>query len=485
MNNAVANIQELLNDATTSLPIATEYKHPTPGGIFMPPSHVKALRLQTQLVIGARGVGKTFWAQVLRQDETRKMLELDIPELTNVRVITGYGNENVPDLYPSPAHCSYLLKRYDAEDIWRAILMRGLIRQLENSPPHSFPTSSWEETILAFKNDPEAFDYFLYRVNDELASNNIKILILFDALDRAGESWGEIDKLTYVLLRMVLQFSTYSNIKFKIFLREDHYNRTEFTFPDASKLLATRVDLTWSRSELYSLLWKHLCNSTGGGANTLREIFEKHIPDALQERDGIWFFRRSTNLSDDTLRPLFHELTGPFMGTDKRRGVPYIWTVGHLADTRQQTSPRSFLAAIRRACEDSYDNHPQSEFAIHYESIKRGVQAASEIRVNEMQEDNPWVEKLLTLLQGRNVPCSFNEIEDIWSAKYPTGPGELVEEFPQQAPPEFKDKNWSDVRDMLERLGFCMTLNDGRFNMPDLYRLGFRLGRKGGVPPLP
>ena len=173
------------------------------------------------------------------------------------------------------------------------------------------------------------------------------------------------------------------------------------------------------------------------------------------------------------------------MGKDKRRGIPYIWTVGHLADARQQTSPRSFLAAIRRACDNSCEKYRNAEYAIHYESIKTGVQAASEIRVNEMKEDNPWAGDLLALLKGVTVPCPFEDVQALWENRYPQGPKELIARYPQHTPPEFALQRWQDVRELLERLGFCMTLGDGRFNMPDLYRVGFRLGRRGGVKPLP
>jgi hypothetical protein len=39
------------------------------------------------------------------------------------------------------------------------------------------------------------------------------------------------------------------------------------------------------------------------------------------------------------------------------------------------------------------------------------------------------------------------------------------------------------VREDLQRLGLLETKKDGRIDMPDLYRVGFGLGRKGGVKP--
>lgn len=486
MTYSVSQLQEALKAATENLPINAESAdQPTPAGIFTPPSHIRALRPQTLLVIGARGVGKTFWTQALEQETIRKMLEQDVSELADVRVIIGYANKNEPASYPGPRQFSYLLTKYDAADVWRTVLLRAVAAQPEVPSRCRSSFRSWEEDVAEVAQAPETTDNLLFEANNAFAAAGTRLLVLFDALDRVAESWKDIDILTTALLRTTMQLSTYSHIKGKIFLREDHFNRLAFTFPDASKLLATRVELSWKRAELYGLIWKRLCNVAGESGKVLRDVFVQDLPEGLVEKEGVWLFSRTADLTDDSLRTLFHALTGPFMGKDKRRGIPYIWTVGHLADARQQTSPRSFLAAIRRACDDSRENHSHAEYAIHYESIKIGVQTASEIRVNEMQEDNPWAGTLLKLLKGMTVPCPFEDVQALWEERYPQGPEELFVNYPQHRPPEFASQRWQDVRELLERLGFCMTLGDGRFNMPDLYRVGFRLGRKGGVKPLP
>lgn len=176
----------------------------------------------------------------------------------------------------------------------------------------------------------------------------------------------------------------------------------------------------------------------------------------------------------------FEGLAGPWMGRDKRRGVPYTWAVGHLADGRGQTSPRSFLAAIYRAAEDTAERYPQHWYALHYESIKRGIQKASEIRVQEIAEDYPWVPGVLSVLSGMNVPIDFDTIEMKWREQFPDGPGGLSQ---ARLPAQHVDRGWPGVREDLQRIGLLDTKKDGRIDMPDLYRVGFGLGRKGGVKP--
>ena len=168
------------------------------------------------------------------------------------------------------------------------------------------------------------------------------------------------------------------------------------------------------------------------------------------------------------------------MGRDRRRGVPYVWSVGHLADGKGRTSPRSFLAAIRQAAEDSLERYPEHPRPLHYESIKRGIQKASEIRVDEMAEDYPWVRTFMSPLAGLTVPCEYALFEQRWTHDFPGGPGAAPIE---RLPPQHAERGWDGLRQDLIRLGVFDVKKDGRIDMPDLYRVGFGLGRRGGVKP--
>jgi len=198
--------------------------------------------------------------------------------------------------------------------------------------------------------------------------------------------------------------------------------------------------------------------------------------DAL---DDVWRVAPGMKSESEAQKIAFEALAGPWMGRDKRRGVPYTWSVGHLADGRGQTSPRSFLAAIRQAAEDSSERYAQHDYALHFESIKRGIQKASEIRVQEIAEDYPWVPEVLSALSGMNVPIEFEFVKKKWEERFPGGPQSISS---KHLPAQHLD-SWDGVRDDLQRLGLLETKKDTRIDMPDLYRVGFGLGRKGGVKP--
>jgi hypothetical protein len=80
-----------------------------------------------------------------------------------------------------------------------------------------------------------------------------------------------------------------------------------------------------------------------------------------------------------------------------------------------------------------------------------------------------------------NVPVEFTAIEESWKKEYPNGSGDIkVKGLPPQNP----DQGWRGIKSELVGLGIFEEMRDGRINMPDLYRVGFGLGRKGGVTPL-
>ena len=175
--------------------------------------------------------------------------------------------------------------------------------------------------------------------------------------------------------------------------------------------------------------------------------------------------------------------TGPWMGRDKRRGFPYSWLPSHLGDARGEVSPRSFLSALRHAAQD--EPRVNQEFALHYESIKRGVQEASKIRVRELEEDYPWVRPLFEPLAGITVPCHFDEISRVWRQQGVVE--ELERGIADQAvrlPPSHVSEGEDGVLLDLIELGLVERLKDGRINLPDVYRVGYGMGRRGGVRPV-
>ncbi|RCK77794.1 MAG: hypothetical protein OZSIB_2852 [Candidatus Ozemobacter sibiricus] len=471
MTEAPTNVEaRALREAILQAPLETSQDPlaiPSPETLYLPPSHGKVLNLDAQVVIGGRGTGKSFWTAALQSDLIRHRLGTTVHDLASLSVHIGFSSAARFNDYPNAdVFAACFDQRREPFDLWRAVIVRWIAAK----EGEAIPRSSWQDTIDWMKARPEEVARVMER------PRHWRGLILFDALDRTTTVWERMDTIVRDLLRAVLWLKGFAGLYAKVFLREDQAERQVFNFPDASKLVPTKVELSWARHDLHGLLWQRLINAQNEYGERLRAICPH------RSRGQYWEVDEEMKRESPAQRQAFERLAGPWMGRDRRRGVPYTWAISHLADGKGRTSPRSFLAAIRQAAEDSRDRYPQHEFALHFESIKRGIQKASEIRVAEIAEDYPWATALLSLLRGMNVPCEWREVEARWAAQFPEGPDHIHVTAPQLPPPHAR-QGWEGVRDDLLRLGLLDRKKDGRLDMPDLYRVGFGLGRKGGVKP--
>jgi len=445
--------------------------------LYIPQAHKKSLHLYSNLVVGARGVGKSTWTTALANQDTRDIIGVDVSDLKNASVHIGFGLQtNSTSNLEKSIIKQLLASKFNSYDIWRTVVIRWLSVELQNP----IPMKNWPESVMWAKNNPETCLKIMEDANNKFKSLSKHGVILFDSLDLTSDTWEEMDSITRELLRIVLDMKPYSNIHAKVFLREDQLSRTNTNFPDSSKLLATKTELDWKELDLHGLLWQHLINAPGEGRNELHQYYINVTGKKPRQLNNYWVVDENVKLDGQIQRSLFEKLAGPWMGRDPRRGVPYVWSVSHLADGNKRTSPRSFLVAIRQAAENSLSKVENHIYPLHYDSIKKGVQSASQIRVNEVAEDYPWIYNLCQPLSGKNVPINFFEVENIWIKEYPKGPESIIS---KKLPPHDLERGWIGVKKELARLGIFVEMRDDRINMPDLFRVGFGLGRKGGVPP--
>jgi hypothetical protein len=473
---------QIRNAIIAALPVETSNygEVPKTGHLYVPPAHLKALRLESCLVVGTRGVGKSFWTAVLGSQPIRSALAQLVPGLNMASVHVGFsGNASIDDYPDEGTFAQFLNQGQSAYNLWRSIIVRWLAKKVLQQ---TIPDQSWSVTADWLINNPEDVARLIQQANQKLLDSNQNGLVLFDALDRTSQNWQTMDSIVRDLLRTALWLKSYPRLYTKIFLREDQIERTVTDFPDASKLLATRAELTWAQHDLHGMLWQMLINAPDRHGECLRAIYQSVTGSApIKMNSSGWRMADEIKREGKAQRSLFEALAGPWMGKDRRRGVPYVWSVSHLADGRGRTSPRSFIAAIRQAAEDSQERYNDYPLSLHYESIKRGIQKASGIRVDEMAEDYPWVRTFLEPLQRLTVPCEFDLVLERWRDSFPSGPESA---HSSGLPPQHAARGWEGVREDLLRLGlFVESKKDGRIDMPDLYRVGFGLGRRGGVKP--
>jgi hypothetical protein len=459
---------------------------PDPRFTHLPASHAKALHPDAQVVVGMRGSGKSFWWAALQEERLRRLVAARAPGLQSLQraeVRVGFGERPDPDRYPGRDVLSGLLRQgLPARTIWRTVLLHALAGSA--LPSVLGGASSWKARVQQVADQPEAADRLLQELDRGLAEEERHIIVLFDALDRAARDREAMNRLIRGLLEIALDLRPYRRLRLKCFLRTDQLDRARLaSFPDASKVLSSRVELSWPPRELYAMLFQYLANAEDG---RFREEAARAFSIRWKRIEGVWAPPPALVLDQEQQRQVFHAIAGPWMGRDPRRGFPYTWIPGHLADAHGRTAPRSFLAALRAAAADTAERHPNHHWPLHHESIKRGVQRASAIRRDELQEDHPWVHACMEPLRGKIVPCSFHEIAQAWkSHRVMEKLAELPEAEGGGLPPARLREGPTGLRTDLEELGIFLRMADGRVNIPDVFRIAYGLGRKGGVKPLP
>ena len=482
--NAVAGIRRALE----GLPSGTSHGDETPAlaEVYFPQSHLKALHPDVAVVTGMRGAGKTFWWRALQEAGVRQLIgerheRAQIRQDTELR--TGFGVPHAGDHYPSKDVLNQLLgEGLDPRQAWRTV-------QAWQLAPQEHPVkqqAGWLARARFVCDNPEAIDGVFAKRDQELDRQGRHLVVIYDALDRSADDWRTMYRLIRGLLQTALDMRSYRRIRVKMFLRSDQFAPASIgDFPDASKLLSSAVELTWPRRELYGLLW-HLLGNAPNPPKPIREIVSGGDAGSISADDcGVWQVPPELVFDEGRQRGAFHTLAGEWMGKGPRRGFPYTWIPNHLGDVEGKVSPRSFIAALRAAAEHSGERHPRHEYALHYDSIKLGVQTASGIRVAELREDYPWVDSLLQALQGMTVPCHFNEIEKRWKERQtlPRLLGDIEQQDVKLPPSRIKD-GAEGLREDLESLSVFQRMHDGRVNIPDVFRVGYGLGRRGGVRPV-
>lgn len=462
---------------------------PSSSEIYIPELHSKALRQDVSIVEGMRGAGKSFWTAVLLDNATRKLVSggANGPKLAQLIVRIGFGMSVDNSDFPEAKRVAALIeKTCSADDIWRSILLRHLLKVLHQALPFD---DSVNAAALWVKDNREVADEHLTACDRQLAQEGKVFLLLFDSLEKLAGDWAQIRTLLTSALQLGLECRSRRAIRLKFFLRSDMVEEDDaiWRFADSSKLLHSRETLTWRPHDLFGLILLHLANSELAGAAFRHEIATKTNTE-FQFIEGAYALPAGLAAREQPLRSIIEALAGPWMGTNAKRGFTYTWIPTHLSDAKGRLSPRSILLAFSKAAEWTTQWQPDHPKALHYDSVQQGVVAASQIRIDEMKEDYPWVMPLLNALRGSTVPLTMEALTALWTKSCIKESLAAATENKRLPPrrytsdPSRKGDLHALVDDLIE-LAVLYRTQDKRLNMPDIFRTGLGIKRQGGVKP--
>ena len=483
MSSQMQLIRQGIQEAASTLDQAQGSAMQPPSFTYVPPTHARALDPEATLIEGMRGAGKSFWWSLLASPKHREFVQVNYPEVqlpSSIVVGQGFGTAFLNNSYPDPETLSELVQKFKPRIIWRAVV--AVHAQFDGGFAN---LKDWSQRVQWIHSNPEKFSVALDAADRRFQNSGSTLLVLFDALDRLADDWQHIRPLAKGLLQVALEVRSTKNIRCKVYVRPDMLRDEEITsFPDFSKLEAGKAILTWRRADLYALLFQCLGNASKGGAQ-FQDLARPLVKARKSVINSSWKVPLELRTNEDLQETLFEKLAGKAMGASTKRGKPYTWLVNHLQDSMDQVSPRSFFAALKAAATETPED---DALPLNYRGIQVGVQQASQIRVKEINEDYPWVRWVMEPLRGNlTVPCGVRDIEKIWKEestlslleKRLSSLGNAV-----KLPPQNIDFGTSGILSDLESLGMLERIDGKRVQMPDVYRVAFGFGRRGGVKPL-
>ncbi len=457
---------------------------PKVNEIFAPEQHAGALDPNTMIVLGARGAGKSFWAGVLGNDDTRVVAAEAYPQLRldRVTVKMGFtGQEN--DGSVTRATIDYQVPVGEENSrgllLWRCVVLRTV--------QSVFDPVAQQQTIGALMKhyaDPEEWETDCAVADKRLASSGKKVVVIFDALDALAIEWGRLRNLIDALLEVAWSMRGYNAIRLKLFLRPDQIRDLGLRFVELPKLLAGATNLRWSSTDLYGMLFAKLGTTED---NECLEAFSRllaeedipPVPNSLRK------FKTWPLTSQKSAQArIFIRLAGTYMGRSKKKGNTYDYPLNHLADGHGQVTSRSFLTLMIWAAR----HQPHSpDLALSAEGIRYGLREASKTRVEQLAIEFKWIKRALSPLARMQVPCAASDIILRWEM---TKTIEAIvtaaarQEFLPPFQPEMPGHAYEKLIETFVRIGVLAIRKDARYDMPDLFRVAAKLLKKGGVAPV-
>lgn len=444
--------------------------------IYAPEHHAGALDPQVPLVLGARGSGKSFWAGVLGNSDTLKAAAIAYPRLKLDKLEVKFGfiggegegaisKETIDSLVTEGG------ERHEAPLLWRAVVMRAVKSAL--NPNDKVRIKNLVETF----DDPEDWEEECRNLDNELFKKKRTVLILFDALDVLAYEHDRLRKLLDALLQVTWSMRGYQSIRIKLFLRDDQVSQLGLRFAELPKLMAGATRLYWHGTDLYGMLFKRLAGDSKGLESLDCLLKKADMPPVSKslKQGGVLSVDKSVQAA------LFSCMAGQYMGRTNKKGKTYDWPLRHLSDGHNEVTPRSFLALMINAA--THLPSPES-LVFSAEGIRHGLREASKIRVEQLALEFPWIRRVLAPLARLQVPCTSDSIKSRWE-ETETHPAILKlydkQNFmlPFSSPDE--ESAYEELLLTLKIIGVLMERDDGRYDMPDLFRVAAKLLKKGGV----
>lgn len=341
------------------------------------------------LVLGQKGVGKTALFSALKNNDYAKALAKYLNVSTNQYEHTEWvagtsQTTNYIDIFPCLEGDEQIraFLYYIAVSI--LIEKDSTLKELaeEKSALFEKPFDASSCNLLT-QETAYMLNRILKKINDKYASQNKVVTIIYDSLDRVVAPKNRPMFVSALIDMWYMNESTMQNIRSKIFIRKDIYDR-EVKVSDKVKLKNYSTTIGWEYDQLFGMIWKRAISKSKQTGILLERVTSK----SFTESEGLGII---PNVTERENRDILSALIGVKMGNGNKAST-YNWFRNRLADTQGVIVPRSIIDIFAKAAvkEDELRKGKAgvvSRSIIRPRCFEEVLPEVSEKRVTDMKEE--------------------------------------------------------------------------------------------------
>jgi MinD-like ATPase involved in chromosome partitioning or flagellar assembly len=296
-------------------------------------------------------------------------------------------------------------------------------------------------------------------LNEQAKDNSQKLWFLYDDLDEDFPESGEVRQQALTGLFQLVQSCDanrlITEIRFKIFLREDIWNR--LSFDNKSHFTGRDIILQWTRIDFLRLALRQAIQS-----EDFKNLVDRVSPVAVESID---------QANEQAIDKALELLWGSRRRGGNRAKKVSRWVYERLTDSSGTTFPRSLSILLKEAKEQELNYKGESSSKLRTDrllqgkSLEFGLKKASEKRCEEIKEEYPNLTIFFDSLKGKSGFLSKEQLQEIW-----------------------QDSVYSIIANFYEFVSFLGEIGiiewrekEQRYKFADIYVYGFEMERRGAL----
>jgi cellulose biosynthesis protein BcsQ len=441
----------------------------------------KFLDHATCLIRGRKGTGKTalYWLFLKYKSDAQKLAR---GRLDNTVFLSAHGS--FQDSRPTRDEFQIIHQHLqDNSGTWEAFWRSYLLFRCYQEKSFIFPKGKKGEKFIPIKSiftnlHPEIWQSenttallelstnvelrlivkdAINIIHEETKNKSEKIWFLYDDLDEDFPEAGEVRQWALSGLFQLVQScdaNRLTEIRFKIFLREDIWNR--LIFDNKSHFTGRDIILQWTRVDFLRLALRQSIQSPD--FKDLVNRFSSIAEDAIDQTP------------EDAIDKALELLWGSRRRTGNKAKYVSRWVYERLTDSSGTTFPRSLSILLAGAKEQELSYQGKSSIQIptdrllRSKSLEMGLKKASEKRCDEIKEEYRYLIKFFDSLKQKSALLPKEELHSIW----------------QESAYDIVD--FEEFASFLSEIGIMeWREKDQRYKFADIYVYGFEMIRQGAV----